>query len=97
MRAALDAEYEKLRKDGVTADELQKAVEFAIGEHDIALQTRQSRVLGYARAVYSGAGVQSVARYSAAIQAVTAEQLKKAIQQYLDPAGLRVGIVRGKK
>ena len=97
VRAALDAEYEKLRKDGVTAEELRKAVEFAIGDHDIALQTRDAQVLEYARAVYSGAGAQSVARYSAAVQAVTGEELKKAFQQYLDPANLRVGVVRGKK
>jgi zinc protease len=96
VRAALDAEYEKLRKDGVTADELRKAVEFAIGSHDTAQQTRDAQVLEYARAVYSGAGVESVARYSAAIQAVTADDLKKAFQQYLDPANLRVGVVRGK-
>jgi zinc protease len=97
VRAALDAEYEKLRKDGVTAEELKKAVEFAIGDHDIALQTRGAQVLEYARAVYSGAGVQSVARYRAAVQAVTAEDLKTTIQQYLDPANLRLGVVRGRK
>jgi len=96
VRAALDAEYEKLRKDGVTAEELRKAAEFAIGSHDIALQTRDAQVLEYARAVYSGAGVQSVARYSAGIQAVTLDDLKRAFQQYLDPGNLRVGIVRGK-
>jgi zinc protease len=96
VRAALDAEYEKLRKDGVTAEELAKAVDFAIGGHDIALQTRDAQVLEYARAVYSGAGVDSVARYSAAIQGVSAEDLKKAFQQYLDPGNLRVSVVRGK-
>ncbi len=97
VRAALDAEYEKLRRDGVNAEELRKAMEFAVGQHDIALQTRDAQVLEYARAVYSGAGTQSVARYGAAIRAVTAESLKKAIQQYLDPAGLRVSVVRGTK
>jgi zinc protease len=97
VRAALDAEHEKLRRDGVSAEELRKAIEFSVGEHDIALQTQQSQVLEYARAVYSGAGVQSVAKYGASIQAVSAEQLKKMFQEYLDPAGLRIGIVRGKK
>jgi len=72
-------------------------MEFAIGQHDIALQTRDAQVLEYARAVYSGAGVQSVARYSAAIRAVTREVVNKAIQQYLDPANLRVSVVRGEK
>jgi zinc protease len=97
VRSALAAEYEKLRKDGVTADELHKAMEFAIGDHDIGLQTRGAQVLEYARAVYSGAGYQSVARYEAAISAVTPEQMKKAFEQYLDPAGLRIGVVRGSK
>ena len=96
VRAALNAEYEKLRANGVSEEELNKAKEFAIGEHDIALQTRDAQVLEYARAVFSGAGYQSVARYSANIESVTGEDLKKAFQQYLDPANLRIGVVRGK-
>jgi zinc protease len=97
VRAALDAEHEKLRREGVSAEELRKAIEFSIGKYDIGLQTRQSQVLEYARAVYSGAGVQSVARRNAAIQAVSVEQMKRMFQQYLDPANLRIGVVRGKK
>jgi zinc protease len=96
VRAALDAEYAKLRKEGVSADELRKAIDHAVGSHDAALQTREARVLEYARAVHSGAGVQSVARYSAAMQAVTSEQLKSVMERYLDPAGLRTAVVRGR-
>src|SRR5262245_55618781 len=51
VRAALDAEYAKLRKEGVSSDELQKAIPHAIGAYDLSLQTRQSRVLEYARAI----------------------------------------------
>jgi zinc protease len=94
VRTALDAEYAKLRKEGVSSDELQKAIPHAIGAYDLSLQTRQSRVLEYARAIYSGAGVQSVSRYDAGIRTVTPEILKALMERYLDPAGLRIGIVR---
>jgi zinc protease len=95
VRAALDAEYARLRKEGVSSEELKKAIPHAIGAYDLSLQTRQSRVLEYARAIYSGAGVQSVTRYDAAVRAVTPEILKAVMERSLDPAGLRIGIVRG--
>ncbi|HTG73253.1 MAG TPA: pitrilysin family protein [Terriglobia bacterium] len=96
VRAALEAEHAKLRTDGVGSDELEDAVQFAVGAQNTSLQTRESRVLEYARAVFSGAGVQSVARYETAIRAVSAEQLKSLIQRYLAAEAVRVGVVRGR-
>src|SRR5262249_29419295 len=61
---ASEKEMEKLRKDGVTADEVKKAVAYSIGDHAIRLQTRDALVLEYARAVFSGAGIQSVSKYN---------------------------------
>ena len=95
VRAALDEEHARLRRDGVNAQELRRAAQSAIGAHSASLQTREARVLEYARAIYSGAGVPAVGRYDAAVQAVTAEQLKAVIQQVTDPAVLKQGIVRG--
>jgi zinc protease len=96
VRGLLDAEHARLRKDGVTVDELKRAAESSIGVHDASLQTRNSRVLAYARAIYSGAGVDSVARYETSIRRVTETQLKSVVDRVLDPASLRIGIVRGK-
>ena len=95
VRAALERQIEKLRKDGVTTDEVRKAVAYSIGEHAIGLQTRHALVLEYARAVYSGAGVESVSKYGDSIRAVTPEQIKSTVVKYLDPESLRVAVVRG--
>ena len=96
VRAALDTEHARLRREGVTAEELRRAAESAIGARETSLQTRQARVLEYARAIYSGAGIPSVARYETAIRAVTGPQLKAVMDRVLDPATLRIGVVRGK-
>jgi zinc protease len=96
VRSMLDTEHARLRRDGVTAEELKRAAESAIGARSTALQTRNSRVLEYARAIYSDAGVQSVSRYEASVRAVTAAQMKSVIDRVLDPASLRIGMVRGK-
>jgi predicted Zn-dependent peptidase len=96
VRAVLDAEHEKLRRDGVSPEEVRRAAQSVIGARNASLQTRESRMMEYARSIYSGAGVQSVGRYDTAVQAVTAEQLKTVIQQHTNPAALRTGAVRGK-
>ncbi|HET9942943.1 MAG TPA: pitrilysin family protein [Terriglobia bacterium] len=96
VRALLDGEYARLRKEGISAEELKRAAESAIGARDVSLQTRDARVLEYARAIYAGAGAQSVARYDAGIRAVTTAQVKTVIDRMMDPAGVRVGIARGR-
>jgi zinc protease len=97
VRQALEQEFEKLRKEGVTEDEVKKAIAYSIGEHEIGLQTRVGQVLEYARALYSGTGIQDVQTYSSSIRKVTAAQVKTAAEVYLDPKLLRVAVVRGTK
>jgi zinc protease len=97
VRESLQNEIERLRKGGVTSDELKKSIAYSIGEHELGMQTRSDVVLEYARAVYSGEGVQTVGNYSRSLRNVTAEQVKKAAETYLDPKGLRVAVVRGGK
>src|SRR5262245_9988953 len=97
VKEALQNEIDRLRKDGITADELKKSIAYSIGEHEIGLQTHLRLVLEYARAVYSGEGVQGVGNYGRLVRNVTADQVKKAAETYLDPKQLRIGVVRGKK
>src|SRR5499427_3354062 len=97
VRESLQAEIDRLRKDGVTADEVKKSIAYSIGEHEIGLQTHASLVLEYARAVYSGQGVQGVSDFSRFVRNVSPDQVKKAADTYLDPKLLRIGVVRGKK
>ena len=95
VKAALDQETARLRTEGVTADEVKKGIAYSVGAHEIGLQTRTAQVLEYAGALYSGAGIDSVGNYSVQIREVTPDRLKTLAQQYLDPARLRVAIVRG--
>lgn len=97
VKEALMNEIERLRKDGVTEEELKKAVEYSIGEHEIGLQTRYATVLEYARAIYGGAGVPGVQDYRYAIKKVTADEVKSIAATYLDPKLARIAVVRGVK
>ncbi len=97
VRAALEQEIERIRKDGVTDAEVKKAIAYSVGDHEMGMQTHNSMVLEYARAVYSGAGVPSVAKYSDQIRQVTPKMVQDVARKYLDPALLRVAVVRGEK
>jgi len=96
VRQSLQNEIDRLRKDGVTADELTKSIAYTIGEQALGLQTRFAMVLEHARAVFSGEGVQRVGTFGRLVRTVTAEQVKKAAETYLDPKLLRVAVIRGK-
>ena len=97
VKESLEKEIDRLRKDGVTTDELKKALAYLVGEHAMGLQTRTSMVLEYAKAVYSGEGVQGVTNYPQFVRGVTADQVKKAAETYLNPQAATVTIVRGVK
>ena len=97
VKASLEREIDRLLKDGVTADEVRKAIAYSIGEHEIGLQTRFGTVVEYARAIYSGEGVQGLGNYARFIRGVTPDQVKKTAEAYFKPQLLRVAIVRGAK
>jgi zinc protease len=95
VKESLLKEIERLRTQGVTAEEVAKSIAYSVGVHEMRLQTRYGLVLEYARAIYSGLGVQGVSSYSDAVRRVTAEQVRKIAAQYLNPEGLRQAVVRG--
>lgn len=97
VKESLTKEIDRLRKDGVTGDELKKGIAYSVGEHEIGLQTRTSTVLEYARAVYGGEGIEGVSNYARFVRGVTAEQVKKAAETYLNPQAEAVVVVRGEK
>jgi zinc protease len=97
VKQSLENEIERLRKDGVTAEEVKKAIAYSIGEHEIGLQTRLGLVLEYARSVYAGEGIPGVTGYSTLLRRVTPDHVKKAAETYLDPQRSRIAVVRGVK
>lgn len=94
VKESLEKEIDRLRKDGVTPAELSQSQAYSIGEFAIGMQTRYGSVLEYARSIYGGEAAQS---YAAGIAGVTADDVKRVAQMYLDPKLVRVAIVRGKK
>ena len=97
VKASLEKEIDRLLKDGVTADEVKKAIAYSIGEHEIGLQTRSGTVLEYARSIYGGEGVQGFGNYARFIRGVTPEQVQKTAEAYFKPQASRVAILRGAK
>jgi zinc protease len=94
VKESLEKEFERLRKDGVTKDELSKSQAYSIGEFAMGMETRLGSVLEYARSIYGGEADQNFAE---GIKSVTAEDVKRVAGMYLDPKVLRVAVVRGKK
>ena len=97
VKESLEKEIERLRKEGVTADEVRKAIAYSVGEHEMRLQSRVGLVLEHARSIYAGDGAQGVANYASQIRRVSPDQVKTIALTYLDPAALRLAIVRGVK
>jgi len=97
VRAALEKEIERIRKDGVTDSEVKKAIAYSVGSYEMNMQTHHSMVLEYARSVFSGAGVSSVAKYSDQIREITPTMVQEVVRKYLNPALLRVAVVRAEK
>jgi zinc protease len=93
VKESLEKEIERLRKDGVTPDELRKSQNYSIGEFAIQMQTRSGSVMEYAREIYGG----ETQSFAAGIQNVTADDVKRVADTYLDPKVARVAVVRGKK
>src|SRR5215831_9082004 len=94
VKESLEKEFERLRKDGVTKDELTKSQGYSIGEFAMGMETRLGSVLEYARSIYGGEADQNFAE---GIKSVTVEDVKRVAGIYLDPKVLRVAVVRGKR
>ncbi len=81
--AAVRAELERVRVDGVTAAELERARTYLIGSHEIAMQRRAAvaNALVYHEAY--GLGWQNWSRYADAIHAVKPADITAAAAKYL--------------
>jgi predicted Zn-dependent peptidase len=96
VRAAIDAEFARIRKDGLATAEFSTAVQYTLGARQSHLQSRESRMLDYAREIYAGVSLASIARYDTAVKSVTLEQVRSAIGKHLAPGALRIGVVRSR-
>jgi zinc protease len=95
-RDALLEEFRKLREGGVTAEELHRARTYAIGAHQIRMQSGAS-VLGEVVDCWLFGTLAELDESEARLNAVTRDDIQRAAQRYFDPAVRVEAIVRGEK
>jgi zinc protease len=83
--AAVHDVLERVRTQPITADELQRAQNYLVGSHQIAMQRRAAIANAMAYHEAYGLGWQSWAHYDDAIRAVTTADVAAAAQRYLVP------------
>jgi zinc protease len=81
--AAVREQLARLRSDGVTAAEIERARSYLIGSHRIAMQRRAAVASAMAYHEAYGLGWQAWTDYDAAIRAVTPAAVARAVATYL--------------
>ncbi|MGI9089540.1 MAG: M16 family metallopeptidase [Gemmatimonadaceae bacterium] len=94
-RAGLLSEFDALRREPVTEDELARAKRYLQGMHDIR-QERGGAVLGdIVDAWLFGNGLHELEQFHFRVQAVTAQDILQLARDYFDPERVVEGVVRG--
>jgi zinc protease len=94
-RLALVAELERLSREPVGADELERARVAAIASRLTLLQSQPDHALEYARAFIYKPQASEADKVSELLLKVTADDVKRAANLYLKPSNASAGIVRG--
>ena len=84
--AAIDAEVIALRRDGVTARELEDTQQYLVGSMPRALETSEGIARFLQRAELFGLGLDYDVQMPARIRAVTRAEVHAAAERWLDPA-----------
>ena len=90
---AARAELARVRTDLVSAQELDQAKKYITGSYEISLQSNNSQAEELAFNELYGLGYDNGRRYLTAVNAVTAEDLRRVAQTYFDPQTETVVIV----
>ncbi|MEO8698641.1 MAG: pitrilysin family protein [Kofleriaceae bacterium] len=92
--AAVRAELERIRTDGVTSLELDRARSYSIGSHQIAMQRRAAIANAMAYHEAYGLGWENWSRYDDAIRAVRQADVAAAAARYLRSDAMITATVR---
>lgn len=95
-REAIDvvrAEIERVRRDGVTAEELQDAKSYLTGSFALGLETNDDIADFLGQVEYLGLGLDYVDRYPDMIRRVTREDILRVARKYLQPEKLILVVV----
>ncbi len=96
-REGLLNEFFKFKTALVDEDELETAKRYISGMYQIYLETNSALVKQYAKAELLGRGIEEVGEYPEKINQVTKEQVRAVANQYFNPDGLAVGVIRGRE
>jgi zinc protease len=94
-RSGLLEEFRKLRDNGVTAEELERAQTYAVGVHQIRRQSGAAVLEEIADAFMFGS-LSELDEIDAKVRAVTLADIQRAARRYFDPDRRVEGIVRGR-
>jgi zinc protease len=94
-RNGLLTEFEKLRDNLVTEEELTRAKEYVVGSHAISQESGGALLAEMLDAWMFGGGLGELLEHDARVRAVTADQMRDIAQKYFDPKKRVEGIVRG--
>jgi zinc protease len=94
-RDGLLAEFEKLRQQPVTEEELTRAKEYVVGTHAISQESGGALLAEMLDAWMFGGGLGELLVHDARVRGVTAAEMQGVAQKYFDPKKRVEGIVRG--
>ncbi|MEX2110852.1 MAG: pitrilysin family protein [Gemmatimonadaceae bacterium] len=94
-RAGLLAEFDKLRNEEVTAEELSRAKEYMVGSHAISQESGGAMLGELLDAWMFGSGLSELDQYDTRVRAVTADQMRNVARTYFNLERRIEGIVRG--
>ncbi len=80
----LRVELQRVVDEGIDPEELERAVEYLVGVHEIALQRRAAVAAAMAFHEAHGLGWDAYRRYAAELAAVTVAQVQQVARKYLD-------------
>lgn len=86
------AEVARLRSEPPTVEEVARAQRYLIGSHDIGLQRNSARAMGFALDELYGFGYQRTLSYSGQIAQVTADDVARFVDTYLDASTAVIAI-----
>ena len=87
------AELDKLTRELVPHDELEKAREHAIGSFRLSLETAQSHAHRTGSMLLSEGRIRTVGEHIAGLEAVTADDVRRVAQRVVRPGNLAVSVV----
>ena len=94
-RAGLLAEFERLRREPVTTEELERAKRYVIGSHAIRHETGGAILGDMIDAWMLGTGLSELEEHDDRVSSVTIDDVLRIARTYFDPERRAEGIVRG--